>query len=211
MDNQFWDGFYTHRARPIPFFVDAPDECLVEWLRGRQIAPGNSLDVGCGNGRNSAYLAYQGFEVTGVDFSQTAIDWAKERDTNVTWVCASIFDLPAQEHSFAYDSGCFHHIHPSQRIEYVQKIASLLKPGGWFGLVCFRPEGGSGMTDDEVIEQGTMGGGLGYSEKQLRAIWSPPFEIVELRQMRKPSPDEGLFGEDFLWAMLAQLKADGCS
>lgn len=40
----WWDEFFADRAKPCPFFVDVPDENLVEWLdqglvrRGRALA-----------------------------------------------------------------------------------------------------------------------------------------------------------------------------
>ena len=79
-----------------------------------------------------------------------------------------------------------------------------LRPGGWFGLTCFRPEGGSGYSDDEVYARRSLGGGLGYTEQQLRTIWSDGLQVRVLRQMEKPSAQSGLFGERFLWVLLAQ-------
>ena len=79
-----------------------------------------------------------------------------------------------------------------------------LKPGGRFGLVCFRPEGGSGLTDLEVYQRASLGGGLGYAEDRLRALWDrPPFAVRVLRQMRQADDPGPWFGEHFLWALLA--------
>ena len=82
-------------------------------------------------------------------------------------------------------------------------MSGALKPGGCFGLACFRPEGGSGLSDDEVYERRSLAGGLGYTEQRLREIWSNGFQIHALRQMRKPAPGSSLFGEPFLWVLLA--------
>lgn len=194
-----WAGFYEDRSRPVPFFVDCPDESLAEWVSQGRIHSGTALDIGCGNGRNSRFLASQGFTVTGVDLDSTAIQWAQEQGGD--YVCGSVFDLPLGTYDLIFDSGCFHHLPPHRRKEYVQLIARRLRPGGYFGLTCFRPEGGSGLTDREVYERWTLGGGLGYTEEQLRAIWSRELEILELRPMGEV---EGLFGKDFLWVMLAQ-------
>ena len=40
-------------------------------------------------------------------------------------------------YDFEYDSGMFHHIPPHRRITYIELIKSILKPCGYFGLVCF--------------------------------------------------------------------------
>jgi hypothetical protein len=74
--------------------------------------------------------------------------------------------------------------------------------------VCFRPEGGSGYSDQEVYQRASLGGGLGYPADRLRALWDqPPFRVRVLRQMRKADADGTCFGEDFLWALLATKHA----
>ena len=71
-------------------------------------------------------------------------------------------------------------------------------------MTCFRPEGGSGYSDEEVYQRGSIGGGLGYTEERLREIWSRGLQVRVVRQMRKQAAGSGLFGEDFLWVLLAQ-------
>jgi SAM-dependent methyltransferase len=118
----------------------------------------------------------------------------------------SIFDasFTAGSYDLVYDCGCFHHVAPHRRKDYVELIQRVLKPGGSYGLVCFRPEGGSGYTDQQVYQRASLGGGLGYSEDRLRALWDkPPFSLRVLRQMNKTAQHEPSFGEDFLWALLA--------
>lgn len=49
---------------------------LIEYL---QPAPGSSmLDVACGRGRHSSFLAQKGFYVTGIDISSDSINYAKQ-------------------------------------------------------------------------------------------------------------------------------------
>ncbi len=206
----WWDGFYADRAKPCPFFVESPDESLAEWIGSGLISRGTALDLGCGNGRNSIFLAQNGFTVEGVDYSETAIKWANERvaaaGVAVQLHCESVFDRPIEAALFdlIYDSGCFHHLPPHRRRTYVERVKTALKPGGWFGLSCFRPEGGSGLSDAEVYERRTLGGGLGYTAEQLREIWSNGMHVHIVRPMKKPDAANGLFGEDFLWVLLAQ-------
>ena len=73
----WWDGFYTDKGRDIPFFVSVPDENLKQYVESGQIQPGDALDIGCGNGRNSLYQAQNGFSLTGIDFSKESVDYAK--------------------------------------------------------------------------------------------------------------------------------------
>jgi SAM-dependent methyltransferase len=120
--------------------------------------------------------------------------------------CASIFDARIADGAYdlVYDSGCFHHLPPHRRRTYVELADRALKPGGGYGLVCFRPEGGSGFTDQQVYERASLGGGLGYAEDRLRALWDrPPYSVRELRPMDKAASRGDRFGEDFLWTLLA--------
>jgi hypothetical protein len=52
--------------------------------------------------------------------------------------------------------------------------------------------------------RGSLGGGMGYTEERLRAIWSRRLRVHSVRQMVKPAAGSGLFGETFLWVLLAR-------
>jgi len=141
---EWWSEFFADRSRAIPFFASWPDENLAGWLDDGHLTPGRVLEIGCGNGRNAAYLAGRGCRVDAVDYSQEAIGWARERaeaaGVAVSFQCCSIFDaqIEAGAYDLVYDSGCFHHLAPHRRQDYLDLVGAALKPGGRFGLVCFR-------------------------------------------------------------------------
>ncbi len=57
-----------------------PSSLLVEFGNLISEAPsGHALDVACGNGRNSLFLASLGYDVTAVDFSTPAIEFVGQR------------------------------------------------------------------------------------------------------------------------------------
>jgi SAM-dependent methyltransferase len=210
-DPAWWDGLFADRSKPCPFFTEWPDENLAEWLRHGLLTPGRVLELGCGHGRNATYLASLGCTVDAVDFSAQAIEWARQRGNRAgarpSFWCCSIFDAQVTEgcYDLVYDSGCFHHLPPHRRHDYTELVRKALKPGGSYGLVCFRPEGGSGYTDQQVYQRASLGGGLGYTADHLRTMWdTPPFRLRVLRQMDKTGHHGPYFGEDFLWALLAE-------
>jgi SAM-dependent methyltransferase len=69
----FFDRTY---ASPEPRFNTAPNALLAESIRG--VKPGRALDIHMGQGRNAVFLAKQGWEVTGFDYSAEGIRLALE-------------------------------------------------------------------------------------------------------------------------------------
>lgn len=212
-NGEWWDKFYSDRNKPIPFFINAPDENLVSYLGKGIFKRGKALDIGCGNGRNSIYLAKQGFVVDGIDFSRTSIEWAyqkaSEEGVSVNFINQSIFDFetPHSTYDFIYDSGCLHHIKPHRRSQYIKKIIAMLKPEGYFGLTAFNLKGGANISDYDVYRDFSMHGGIGFSESKLMSVLSPHFEIIELREMKEIS-DNSLFGKEFCWAVLMKKRLE---
>ena len=205
---QWWDAFFSDHDKPCPFFVDWPDENLVEYFDKGILKTGRVLKLGCGHGRNALFLARHGCQVDAVDFSQKAISLAKERSDaeglEVNFICKSIFEMntPSAKYDLVYDAGCFHHLPPHRRESYVNLVSKVLKIGGLFGLTCFTPDGGSNMSDLEVYEQRSIKGGLGYTDKQIEDIFGGTFEILSFRKMKEMSTESELFGKDFLWVAL---------
>lgn len=208
---EFWEEFYSDRTKEIPFFYNSPDENLVEYFNGG-LKPKKVLEIGCGAGRNAIFMAQQGAVVDALDLSQKAIDWGKERaeeiGVEVNFHCENVFEFSFAPNSydFIYDSGLLHHLAPHRRISYLELVKKALKPNGHLGLVCFNEKGGSNISDLEVYKGRSLKGGLGYTEERLKAIFDVDFNILEFREMKEIHKDREVFGKDFLWATLMQLK-----
>lgn len=209
---EFWENFYEDRKRDIPFFkVKGPDENLVEYF-SKGLSPKRVLELGCGPGRNSIYMAKQGCSVNAIDISEKAIMWAKERANeeglNINFHCVSIFDFEFDSHSydFIYDCGLFHHLPPHRRLTYLNIIKKALKKDGHFGIVCFNTDGAANTSDWDVYKERSLKGGIGYTDQRLKEVFEKDFYIKDFRKMRKIVQSQDLFGEDFLWASLMQIK-----
>jgi len=121
----------------IPWADEQPNEWLVEWLDGQSISPegANAVVVGCGLGDDAEELARRGYEVTGFDISQTAIDWAKRRfpGSSVQYRVADLFDLPASMEAgfdFVFEAYTLQPLPEQVRGVAVAAVASLVAPGG---------------------------------------------------------------------------------
>jgi len=208
----WWDEFYADRDRPVPFFVDKPDESLVSHLERGIVQPGRALDLGCGPGRNALYLAANGFSVDAVDLSPTAIAWGEERaraaGADVRFRCGDAFALDLDgPYDLIYDSGCFHHLAPHRRVSYLALLDRHLAPGGHLAFTGFASGVGEDMPtgsdtpDAELYRKGSLEGGLAYTDEELRWIFADLTE-VELRLMNDEPDDSPNFGMPFLWTAL---------
>ncbi len=73
-----WNKTFTD---PNANFNRHPNAFLVETVK--PLKPGRALDVGMGQGRNSLWLAQQGWDVTGVDISEEGIRLAQEQAAKI--------------------------------------------------------------------------------------------------------------------------------
>ena len=153
MDRHAWDERYggdelLWRADPNRFLVSEVAD----------LPPGRALDVACGEGRNAVWLAGQGWTVTGVDFSQVALDKARRLAEShgviVEWVNADVDDLdpPADR----YDLVVVLYLHlPAERRRAVYARAALaLAPGGTMLVVghdLANLDGGYGGPQDPAV------------------------------------------------------------
>ena len=75
-DQGRWDGRYLGRSAPDPAEVGLP--AVFVPFEGEFPTCGRALDLACGSGEFSVWLARRGVDVVGVDISPTAIAQARE-------------------------------------------------------------------------------------------------------------------------------------
>lgn len=127
---QWWEEHYRSqgagRGEPSPH--------LVAELTG--VPAGTALDAGCGTGADAVWLARQGWEVTAVDVSPTAVGQAERLAAElapavaarISWVVA---DLTAWEPPQQYDLVVSQYVHPDVPFgAFVARLAHAVAPGG---------------------------------------------------------------------------------
>ncbi len=172
----------------IPWNIEVPPDALVELVDSEKVKPCMTIDLGCGTGNYSIYLASRGFDVTGVDISRAAIKMAKENAENRRIKCNFLAaDVLGDLHEiretfdFAYDWELLHHIFPEERKKYVRNVHQILNPKGKYLSVCFHEKdpqfGGFGKYVKTRI------GTVLYlsSEEELRNLFDSCFVMRELK------------------------------
>lgn len=123
-----WNKVY---AGDHPIFVQTPTALLASAVYGRR--PGKALDIGMGQGRNSVFLASEGWEVTGFDPSSEGIRIAQ---ASAVKAGVRIRALVTTDDAFEFGAARWDLILMtyirSLTAADAERIRTALKPGGLF-------------------------------------------------------------------------------
>jgi SAM-dependent methyltransferase len=121
-----YNAIYSGDAEQATF-NHAPNAFLVEFVKS--LPPGRALDVGMGQGRNTIFLAQQGWQVTGFDLSDAGVKFAREQAAKLhVGVTAIVADAATYDFGEAqWDLIVFSYVPLGDLAERVEQG---LKPGG---------------------------------------------------------------------------------
>ena len=147
-------GFVPWDGHPLP-------TSLRDLIEGENaLLTGTALDIGCGTGDNSIYLAKHGWQVTGVDFVAKAVDKARAKASanklDITFAQADATRLSSggvgTNFDLIVDNGCLHGMSPEDRDAYVREVAAVAAPSARLLLVEFIPGGSFGVPGIDPAE-----------------------------------------------------------
>ncbi len=189
-----WDERYSATER---VFRMEPDESLVDLVSA--INPGSALDLGAGEGRNSLWLASQGWVVTAVDASSVGLSKleadAKAKGLTVRSEVGEIGEYlnacKQKDQKFDLVILCYIHPGPEEREDLLRGAASVVGDDGHLLVV--------GHHLDSLGKSGPPQAERLYEDKHMEVVASD-LEIITL-QRRGGSSDVEDHGTDIvLWA-----------
>lgn len=165
MDSSGWDSRFA--ANPHHFGA-GPNTLLEKYAA--DLHPGTAADVGCGQGRNTAWLASRGWHVTAVDYSQVGLAHTREAtaaalaattatadaaavavDDRLTTVLSDVMDW---EPGTTFDLVVAAYLHmPSADMRVLwRRLADATAPGGTLVVVGHDSDNaGGGPKDPDVL------------------------------------------------------------
>lgn len=137
--SSFWDQNFS---APGYKYGTAPNAFLAD--QAHRITPGGEVLVpGDGEGRNSVWLAQQGFKATAMDASAVGLEKARaladERRVALQAEQGDLADWAPEPGRFDAVVLVYVHLPEAIRRGAHRRLASGLRPGGWLILECFHP------------------------------------------------------------------------
>ncbi|HEV2820419.1 MAG TPA: class I SAM-dependent methyltransferase [Solirubrobacteraceae bacterium] len=178
-----WDRRYSEQDL---VFSAEPTSILVE-LAG-ELPPGRALDLGAGEGRNTLWLAQQGWQVTAVDFSRAGLAKAERRaresGLEIRCIPADLREYRPPVQAFDLVLIAFVHPLPAQRPAMFSRAAGAVTPGGHLLAV------GRDLSDCGSGYGGPSDPQRRYTPERLAGAFPGLRELRRDAVRRPPRPDE---------------------
>jgi SAM-dependent methyltransferase len=178
---KLWNGVYTSASDMVTPY---PNRFLADSIRN--LTPGKALDIGVGQGRNSLYLARNGWDVTGIDISDAGVEIARKQaersKLKFTGLVADFtrYDLGVEKWDLVAG------IYMGDLIPaHAKRIAASLRPGGHLIVENYHAD---------LNRKGITGDPLGYPVNALLEVFVPLLRIIQYEEFRD-FPDWGNRGE----------------
>ena len=187
--------------------------------RDRSPADTNVLEVGCGNGNNLWFAAREGFQVAGIDGSDTAIDYARqwfEREGLAGDLRVGDFtELPFEDETFqlVIDRAALSLSGRSAVEKAFAEISRVLVPGGRFMFTPYSDRSSSfdGLPDDDGcyrnVTAGTCLPGAQirfYSLNDVRELFRSNWRTLTLEHHQYTSFEEPSRNVHAEWLVIAE-------
>jgi SAM-dependent methyltransferase len=180
-----WEERYA--SKPL-IWSGNPNPQLVAEVTG--LTPGRALDIGSGEGADVIWLAQQGWQVTGLDFSQVALErgaaHAEEAGVGAAteWRHADLRTWSPGAERWDLVTSQFMHQPYGGMVPITRTLADAVAPGGTLLVVGHHPG------DVETGLRWSIGGALFTPEDLAPALDADVWDVTsEVRERTVPGPD----------------------
>ncbi|HTU47203.1 MAG TPA: class I SAM-dependent methyltransferase [Bryobacteraceae bacterium] len=209
-----WAAEYETRGLPSSFRQE-PSGAVRDFVPmaldlGIQPQESIAIDLGCGTGRNSLYLAEQGFTVCAIDIVPELISRLRTKaeatgvGSRLQAICGTVSEpWPVDDGvaTVAIDTFCYKHLMDSEdRAVYRRELARVFKPGGLFLLTLASTEDGYyGSLPYRSLSPGMHAirdpaNGIEsvlYERMAVEERFASDFSVVQYREKKKPGQMHG--------------------
>ncbi len=180
-DRQKWNEKFIQN--PDLIAPRAPSKMLAEFIESSDLKDGKALDLACGGGRHTIYLAQKGWYVDGVDISSVALEKLSEKiDPSRVALIEADLDL------FESEDSEYELIVMSNFLDrgLIDRAKRWLKRGGYFFVETYMADEANqkrNSNPDYLLKEGELKRLLGdFQMIEYREFWNESYEKYRMRK-----------------------------
>jgi ubiquinone/menaquinone biosynthesis C-methylase UbiE len=178
---------------------DYEKQLLDRFLQLIQVSNLRILDIGCGNGKDTAYLMAKGVTVAGIDYSSKMLQEAKRHVPNGVFHLMDMRNLEFSNNNFdgVWANGCIYHVPKVELVLVLKEVIRVLKPEGIFSFN-LKAGIGEGLEDNPKSFTGGPRFYAYYSISEIKErLKEAGLEVIEAENYPKKIFKEKIF---HIWA-----------
>lgn len=175
-EKRFWDNAYkSGKPEDTPWEMGKPNSYLVRLVEEGKIPGKRVLDTCSGLGTHAILLARNGYQVSGVEISPTAVARARDRSrkagVNVNFINGAVQKFPFDDNyfDFIFDRGCLHHQYGNELQAYLAEAKRVLKVNGRMYVIAFTSR---------------------FSTKELKGLFEDNFVVLDHFKFQEKAADK---------------------
>jgi SAM-dependent methyltransferase len=187
--NNFWEERFREEGK---IWGDTPSRsvaCAIGLFNKNGV--GSVLVPGSGYGRNAESFARAGFEVTGIEISESAVTLARQNTSDVRYYHGSVLDMPIDDSTYdgIYCFNVLHLFRKNDRMTFLQRCREQLNDGGVMFFVVFsdkEPSYGKGRMVEENTFESKPGREVHYYSPEDLAMEFRELEVLAAGMIEDP-------------------------
>jgi 2-polyprenyl-3-methyl-5-hydroxy-6-metoxy-1,4-benzoquinol methylase len=195
-NNEFFEESYEKPGRAFwsKVYIEGgenyfPFSKLAKAIKDKKIMPGKALDIACGEGFQSIYLAKKGFDVMGFDFSEKAISYAKDNakkaGVNIKFILMDVSEIIkfSEKFDFVLEYGFIHHYPKERWLLHMENVSRILSKHGKYAITC--------LNKRRLLGDSRKRGGKIYTSSfdEVSNLLKKYFTILDGQTFKIPSED----------------------
>ena len=184
---EHWDSVYQEKDYTQVSWYQVHSTLSFDWIVANTKPDDAIIDVGCGVSVLADDLLDRGYQhLSLLELSSTAIESLKQRLASqldkLAFYNINILDFNTKDrYQLWHDRAVFHFLTDKNEQDiYLQKLRAYLKPGGYFLLATFAPDGPKQCSELDIVQ---------YDTRKITQRLGEDFKLIQTANEKHPHPN----------------------